>query len=142
LFEHSGEAVQVSPDQISVTGDLGRMLANCLADADSMYANSGDKVAGKYGYEEKRALYNWWQALKGMEKDLKHQKKFKEAKAVALVKKKAVETAYNYYTIEPQKISDKLGIVIFSLVFYVIYTLWYGFAILFLFEGWGLKLEH
>jgi hypothetical protein len=24
----------------------------------------------------------------------------------------------------------------------VIYTLWYGFAILLMFEGWGLKLEH
>ena len=43
---------------------------------------------------------------------------------------------------EPQSIMDRLGVVIFSLVFYVIYTLWYGFAILFMFEGWGMKLEH
>jgi len=56
--------------------------------------------------------------------------------------KKVVETSYNYYTIEPQKITDKMGIVIFSLVFYVVYTLWYGFSILFMFEGWGLRLEH
>jgi hypothetical protein len=73
---------------------------------------------------------------------LKKQKLFKEAKVVALVIKKVVETSYNYYTIEPQKITDKMGIVIFSLVFYVCYTLWYGFAILFMFEGWGLRLEH
>jgi hypothetical protein len=73
--------------------------------------------------------------------DLKKQKKFKEAHVIELVKKKAVETSYNYYEIEPQKISDRLGLVIFSLVFYVVYTLWYGFAIMFLFEGWGLQLE-
>ncbi|GAI79938.1 unnamed protein product, partial [marine sediment metagenome] len=66
----------------------------------------------------------------------------KEAKIVALVVKKAVESSYNYYKIEPQKIADRLGIVIFSLVFYVIYTLWYGFAVMFMFEGWGLSLEH
>ena len=61
---------------------------------------------------------------------------------LALVVKKAVECAYNYYDIDPQKIDDKYGIVIFSLLFYVLYTLWYGFSILFMFEGWGLRLEH
>ncbi len=60
----------------------------------------------------------------------------------ATIQKKAVETAYNYFEVEPVHIMDKLGLVIFSLAFYVIYTLWYGFAILFLFEGWGLKLSH
>jgi hypothetical protein len=53
-----------------------------------------------------------------------------------------VEPAYNYYGIEGQKISDRFGVVIFSLIFYVIYTLWYGFGIMYLFEGVGLKLEH
>ena len=41
----------------------------------------------------------------------------------------------------PEQIKDKVGIVIFSLAFYVIYTMWYGFAILFVFEGWGLKIS-
>jgi hypothetical protein len=87
-------------------------------------------------------MFNWWKAFEEMEKDLKRQKKFKEAKIVALVVKKAVESSYNYYKIEPQKIGDRWGIVIVSLLFYVIYTLWYGFAIMFMFEGWGMKLEH
>lgn len=77
-----------------------------------------------------------------MEKELKNQKKFKEAKIVSTIKKKAVETSYNYFQIQPQRISDRYGIVIFSLIFYVLYTLWYGFSIMFLFEGWGLRLEH
>ena len=53
-----------------------------------------------------------------------------------------MECAYNYYGVVPQNIMDKWGIVVFSLVFYVIYTMWYGYSILFMFEGWGLKLEH
>ena len=142
LFTKSGATSEVSGAQLNVSGDLGNMLAVCLADSDSMYNNDGTTVSNKYGYNERQVLYNWHTALKAADKDLKKQKLFKEAKVVAMVIKKVVETSYNYYTIEPQKITDKMGIVIFSLVFYVVYTLWYGFAILFMFEGWGLRLEH
>ena len=107
-----------------------------------MYRNDGEKVSGKYGYDEKRVLFNWWKAFEEMDKDLKKQKKFKEAKIVALVVRKAVESSYKYYKIESQRISDRWEVVLFSLISYVVYTLWYGFAIMFMFEGWGLKLEH
>ncbi len=142
LLMKGGAMVNVSGKELKVSGDLGKILENCLADADYMYKNDGETVYKKYGYDEKRVLLNWWIALNHMEKDLKDQKKFNEAKVVALVTKKAVECSYNYYEISPQKIGDRFGIVIFSLVFYVVYTLWYGFAIMFMFEGWGLRLEH
>ncbi|MFH1242421.1 MAG: hypothetical protein V1689_08675 [Pseudomonadota bacterium] len=142
LFKKSGATVDVSGLKLKVSGDLGNILENCLADSDAMYRNDGPAVSTKYGYEEKRALFNWWQALNEMEKDLKRQKKFKEAEVVSVVLKKAVETAYNYYGIAPQGIGDRWGVVLFSLIFYVLYTVWYGFAIMYLFEGWGLKLEH
>ena len=104
--------------------------------------NDGKKVGDRYGYNERQALYNWWQALKGVERDLLNQRKFEEAKTIANISKKALETSYNYYGIQAVKIMDRLGLVIFSLVFYVVYTMWYGFGILFMFEGWGLKIEH
>jgi len=141
LFQEAGASTEVSQGTLKVTGDLGKILVNCLNDADSMYKNDGKAISEKYGYNEKQALYNWWKACKEMDKDLKRQDKFKEAKVITLLKKKAVETSYNYYKIEPQKITDKLGIVVFSLIFYVVYTMWYGFAIMYLFEGWGLQLE-
>jgi len=142
LFRGGGAQAVVSGSEIRVEGDLGKILENCLLDADAIYHNDGRKVADKYGYDEKRVLFNWWKAFKEMDKELKKQKKFKEASLISLVSKKAVETSYNYYRVEPEKIGDKLGTVIFSLIFYVVYTLWYGFAILFLFEGWGLRLGH
>jgi hypothetical protein len=134
--------VNVSGTRLKIEGDLAKILLNCVADADSMYINDGKTVAAKYGYNERQVLYNWWLALKALNKDLTKQKQFKAASAVDMVATKAVETSYNYYRIEPQKISDRFFIVLFSLVFYVIYTLCYGFAIMFIFEGWGLKLEH
>ena len=142
LFQKAGAMVNVSGSDLKVSGNLSQILGNSLDDSDAMYFNQGQTVVDKYGYDERRVLYNWWTVLKEMDRDLKNQKLFKEAKAAATVQSKAVETAYNYYRIDPQKISDRYGIVIFSLVFYVIYTLWYGFAIMWMFEGWGLRLEH
>jgi hypothetical protein len=142
LFKKGGASTTVTGASLGITGDSGKILENALTDADNMYNNDGKEVSLKYGYNEKRVLFNWWKAFKEMDKALKKQKKFKEAKIVALVVKKGIEPSYNYYRIEPQKISDRFGIVIFSLVFYVIYTLWYGFAIMYMFEGWGLRLEH
>ena len=142
LFKAGGAATAVSDGTLKVTGDLGQILDNGLQDADAMYYNAGKTVSDKYGYNERQVLYNWWKSLKEMEKDLKRQKQFKAADAAALVVKKAMETSYNYYRIEPQKIMDKFWLVTFSLVFYVVYTMWYGFAFLFMFEGWGMKLEH
>ena len=142
LFNQSGALVNTNGNQIQVAGDLEKIMQNCLEDADLMYMNSGTELSNKYGYPERQVIYNWWMAIKEMDKALCKQELFKEAKIIGNVSKKAVETAYNYYKIKPQKISDKYGIVIFSLIFYVVYTLWYGFAILFMFEGWGLKLEH
>ena len=78
LFRAGGAKTMATDAQLRVTGNLGKILENCLADADAMYENDGQAVSGKYGYDEKRALYNWWKAFKEMEKDLKNQKKFKE----------------------------------------------------------------
>lgn len=140
LLEGGGAESVVRDGQLDVSGDLGRILHRCLVDADAMYYNDGLTVSTAYGYSEKKALYNWWKALREMEKGFKKQNMFRESEVVADVRKKAVETSYNYYNIEPEKITSKLGIVILSLIFYVIYTIWYGFGFMFMFEGWGMRL--
>jgi hypothetical protein len=142
LFERAGAGVIVEGKTLRVEGDLGEVLGRCIEDADEMFANRGDGLRERYLYDERRALYNWWTALKAMDKALKKQRQFPQAAAVVTAKKKAVECAYNYYGIEPLRITDRFGTVLFSLVFYVVYTVWYGFAIIFIFEGWGLKLSH
>jgi len=142
LFEKAGGLINVSESTLKVSGDLGAILQSCLEDSEAMYLNDGQKLSARYGYDERQVLYNWGTASKEMDNDLKKQKKFKAADMVATVEKKAVETVYNYYRIEPQRISERYGIVVLSLIFYVIYTVWYGFAFMYLFEGWGMKLEH
>lgn len=142
IFEEAGVEVTHMGAELTVTGPLPRILSHCLDDARRMYANDADALAAKYDYGGKMALYNWWSALKAMDYALKEQKLFAAAKVAERVKNKAVETAYNYYGIEGQKIGERYLVVLFSLVFYVIYTLWYGVGIMHLFEGWGMRLEH
>lgn len=142
LFAHGGATVDpIGGAELKVTGDLGAILAGCLDDADQMFNNNGAALVEKYGSGEKQAMYAWWKALKATDKALKRESKFAESKFVLTVIKKGVECSYNYYGIEPQKISEQFLVVLIALVFYVVYTMWYGFAIMFMFEGWGLKLE-
>jgi hypothetical protein len=142
LFKAGGAETAVNGRELKVTGDLGNILANAVEDADAMYKNDGKRVADKYGYNERVVLFNWWQAMQRMDKALAKLKKFKEAKIVVFAQQKALEPSYNYYKVEAQNIGDRWATVVFSLIFYVIYTLWYGFAMLFMFEGWGLKVGH
>jgi capsid portal protein len=86
-------------------------------------------------------MESWHTMLKGVDKSLKKQGKIEEAKIVSDVMKKAVEPAYNYYKIESQNVVDKAGIMTGLLVFYVAYTMWWGFAIFFMFDGIGLTMK-
>ena len=142
LFMQAGALVNVTDAKLRVNGNFGKMLTACLEDADAMYHNNGKALADKYGYNERQALFNWYRAFKSAEKALQNEKKFKEAKVIVQLNQKAVETAYNFYQVEPQKIMERIWVVVFSLTFYVVYTMWYGFSILFMFEGWGMQLEH
>lgn len=134
--------VVVDGTKLAVSANLGQLIGSALADADLMFKNDGKAVSEKYGFEEKRVLYDWHQAFSSMTKDLNRQGKFKEGKILREVQTKALEPAYNYYGVEAVPMSSMLWVAMAALVGYVLYTVWYGFAILFLFEGWGLKLNH
>jgi hypothetical protein len=142
LFQQAGATVTPSEKEVKISGDLGGITTAILADAEVMFKNDGAAISAKYGYAEKQVMYDWWNALKSMEKSLTKQERFKESKILYQARTKAVEPAYNYYGIEAKSIGEKAVLVVSSLAGYVIYTMWFGFAILFMFEGWGLKLEH
>jgi hypothetical protein len=140
LFAKAGMTTAVEGSDLMVNGDLEAIFEACLADAESAYHNRNEDFIGRYGVDARFALHSWWQALKAMEKDLNRQKLFPAAQLTHTVQAKTVECAYNYYGIEAQAIKDRWGTVLFSLVFYVLYTIWYGYAIMYIFEGLGFEL--
>lgn len=142
LFRKNGAEVTVTATELTIKADMGVILKSSLEDSDHMYNNNGTPVAEKYGYNERQVLYNWWMAYRGIAHDLNMQKSFKEAKVFDAIQKRAIEPAYNYYGVDSGNYKDYLLLIIAALAFYVVYTLWYGFGIMYLFEGFGMNISH
>ncbi len=141
LLTGAGAAVEVKQGTLKMSGDLGVVLQSVLKDSDAMYKNDGKAVSDRYGYSETKVMKDWWQGLASIEKALKKDKHIEESKAVGEVNKKAVEPAYNFYKIDGQKVSEHAVLLTGLLLFYVLYTVWWGFGIFYVFEGIGLNMK-
>jgi hypothetical protein len=141
LLTESGAKVEANNQELKINADLGKTLESAIKDSDLMYNNDGGKISSKYGVDAKRALKTWWTVLSRIDKKLKKSGDIKTAKEVSTVMKKAIEPAYNFYGIEAQKVIDKIGILGGLLVFYILYTMWWGYAIYYFFEGIGLTMK-
>jgi hypothetical protein len=142
LLGEAGVQAQAQAEQVAIDGNLGTILFESLEDAEYMYRNNGEALETKYGMEPRLIMYTWYQGFKSMDKTFTRNKDFDNARFVSEMNVRAVELTYNYFGVEPRSIMSEIFIVIGSLLFYVIYTIWYGYAILFMFEGWGLRLGH
>jgi hypothetical protein len=140
----AGIEVTDSGDKLSIKGRLGQVVDAALKDADAMFYNRGEEVKARYGIDERKALFVWWHAIKETSKDLTRQKGKENFKAAAFLdelNERGTEVGYNFYKIEPEQASSKALVLTFVLIFYVFYTLWWGFAVFFITEGFGLELS-
>jgi hypothetical protein len=141
-----GAKVEVNGAQLKIEGDLGLVLKAALEDSDLMFKNEGDKLKAKYaetmGTDDVKQIFRQWNnTLPKIDKGFKKEGKIEDAKIVSDVTKKAVEASYNFYGVDAKKVKDEAGLMTFLLVFYVAYTMWWGFAIFFIFEGIGLNMS-
>ena len=141
LFTQAGATVELKESTLKLGGDLGVVLKSMLKDSDAMYKNNGKAVSDRYGYDEKKVMKDWWQALSAIGKGLKKEKNIEAAKAVSAVNKKAIEPAYNFYKIDAQNVSEHAVLLSGLLLFYVVYTIWWGYGIFHTFEGIGLNMK-
>ncbi|PID76107.1 MAG: hypothetical protein CSA20_02040 [Deltaproteobacteria bacterium] len=138
----AGAVATASAASVSIKGNMAAVVEASLTDCRAMFDNDGKMVEQRYDISSRKALFNWWTGYKSMVKALNKEKKFKEAKFFGVLCKKAIEPAYNYFGIEAKPWRANILMIVLSLVFYVFYTIWYGFGILWLFEGMGLKIGH
>jgi len=83
----------------------------------------------------KQMFRQWHNAFTAIHKQFMLQKKVEEASFIKKVMTAAIEPAYNFYGIEAVNTKEKAGLAAGLLAFYVLYTIWYGFGVLYLFEG-------
>ena len=132
--------VVVKGSELTINGDLAKELGNVLDDSNAMYYNNGSEISQKYGMDEGEVMSIWWGVLKRTAKEFQKTDRVEQADVIQEVMKKGIEPAFNFYDIEPQKVSDKALTVTGLLLFYILYTMWWGYAIFNLFDGLGLSM--
>jgi hypothetical protein len=141
LKEHHFE-VTASDNNLTIKGELYPLLQSVLADALSIYHNNPEEVSARHGGLDGRAVMKtWWHLLSSMIQPMQRAGQVDEASAVATVISKGIEPSYNFFGITPMRVTDNIPLVAGFLIFYVLYTMWYGFAIFELFEGIGLSMK-
>jgi hypothetical protein len=141
LFRKSAPDTTAQGAQLSVKGNLAKLLGSVLEDSNLMYFDKGDEIRQKYGMDPKEVMTTWWAALNRTVKELQKSRKTGQATIILEVMKKGIEPAYNFYQITPQRVIDKAFTVLGLLAFYIVYTIWWGFAIFNLFDGLGLSMK-
>jgi hypothetical protein len=137
----AGAQVGNQGSEMKISGNLGNVLTVVLQDSSTMYYNKGSEITAKYGIDEKEVMATWWVVLNKVGKEFQKTKRVDEANAVFEVMKKGIEPAYNFYEIDAQKVSEKAFTVLGLLLFYVLYTMWWGYAIFYMFDGLGLSMK-
>ncbi|MGC7872165.1 hypothetical protein ACPUYX_11620 [Desulfosporosinus sp. SYSU MS00001] len=139
LYSSAGAIVNVKGSSLTINGDLGKILNSVVIDSDSMYNNNGKAVEKRYGYAAREATNDWNNSLKKIDSALKSKSMFKEEAALTKVVQKALEPGYNYYGVEVKKVSENKVSLALLLLFYLLYTVWYGFGLFYFFEGLGIS---
>lgn len=142
LYSQAGADVIVKDSSLTIAGDYGKILGAVVADSDNMYHNDSKSLEQKYGYDGREATYNWYASLKKMDTAFKTNSQFAEEFDLVKVQQKALEPAYNYYGVEIKKVNENKLSLVFLLSFYLVYTVWYGFGLYYLFDGLGIVVNN
>lgn len=133
------ENVSANGDQLSFSGNLSAILNSAVNDAELLYNNNGTAIFTKYnGAEPLAVAAAWWNLLEPCIKVLQAQHLVQQATLVDAVIRRAIEPGNNFYGLLAWKVSENIPLICAFMLFYVVYTIWYGFAIYELFNGLGL----
>ncbi len=141
LLKENNFDVTPAEGKLHIKGELYPLFQTVLADSLLTYENKLDEVGKKHNADGRAVMKAWWQLLTSMIKPMQKAGQVDEAAVTATIISKAIEPSYNFYGISPLKVSDNIPLVAGFLIFYVVYTMWYGFAIFELFEGIGLTMK-
>lgn len=127
---------------VRLSGDLGRAGGAAAADADALFHDRGSELEEKYRMPAREVVYWWWTAFDGVYKSCVKARDVPGSNFASSVMTRACEPAYNFAGIRATSAAESKGTLVLLLGFYVVYTLWYGFAIMWVFEGLGIVPRH
>lgn len=135
--------INFANNHLSYKVDLGTLLSQATSDARLLYNNEEDRLLAKYsGFDPLQVASAWWNLLSPTATQLQIHNQQKESAAINTIIKRAIEPGNNYFGIPALQISQNIPLISAFLIFYIIYTIWYGFAIYEIFSGLGLMTSH
>jgi hypothetical protein len=128
----------IGDGRVRIKGDLECMSIAASTDADLLSKGKDEVLQNKYGLSGKEVIYYWWTAFDDLVRRCIQLNRPAEADFAKFMTTRILEPSYNFAGIESKDISENVGIVALLLMFYIFYTVWYGFSIMYLFEGFGI----
>lgn len=139
VVEKAGLASEVEPDgRIRVRGSLATLAKVSLDDADMAFKNEWTALGAQYDMSGEEVIHSWWVIFSGLTRRYVQENQGDEANFSKFIAQKVLEPAYNFRGIESKPIRRNVLPVACLLGFYILYTLWYGFSIMLIFEGLGI----
>jgi hypothetical protein len=142
----SAGGLQASADAdgraVRFSGDLGLAGRAAVADADALFHDRGAELEDRYKMPGREAVYWWWTAFDGVYKSCVKARDVQGSNFASSVMTRACEPAYNFAGIPATAAAEAKGRLVLLLGFYLVYTVWYGFAIMWIFEGLGIVPRH
>ncbi|WP_243438849.1 hypothetical protein [Fundidesulfovibrio soli] len=136
-----GAQVEVKDNVITVKADMGVLLTASSDRALKVFSVVGADAEKPENVAERKQIKALWKGFSAMIKPLQKEGKVAEAKALDTAMKKGLEPAYNFYGVVGEPVSKNVFLLAFLLAFYVVYTMWYGYSIFFMFEGVGMSMK-
>ncbi|NLG85268.1 MAG: hypothetical protein GX493_11835 [Firmicutes bacterium] len=137
----TGAKTKVDGKKVKIKGDLGLLAKAALGVADALFKNQEEHIQARHWVGGREVVYYWWNIFKSLNEKYRREKLGSEANFTESVMTRALEPAYNFAGIKAAKFTEHAGVASFLLGFYVIYTIWYGFSIWYLFEGLGIEVK-
>lgn len=140
IVQANGMSAKVIGDgRVRIVTDLGLLAKAATEDADLLFKGEEQELQNKYGISGKEVIYYWWTAFDGLVRRYVQENRPAEADFASFMTTSVLEPSYNFAGIKSKSISENVGIVVLLLVFYILYTLWLGFSVMYLFEGIGIR---
>ena len=133
------EGTQAPDGRVRVTGDLGTLAEAAIADAAVLYRNETEGFAADHsGVSAAQAAYSWWLVFDGLSRRYVQEDQAGKAAFTRLVSTKVLEPSFNFRGIAVQSSGESALKLAGLLAFYLAYTMLFGLAIMYIFEGLGI----
>ena len=140
LVTRNGQKSKIISDgRIRITGDLGLIAKAAAVDARLAFENKNQQLKDKYGIKSEEVIYSWWIIFDGLTRRYIQENNAGVADFTKYIASKVLEPSYNFRNIEAARSNDVVIPIVLLLLFYILYTIWYGFSIMYLFEGFGIS---